>query len=310
MSEIKKSMSSLIGDTPLIELERLSRFKCLKNNIAAKVEFFNPNGSVKDRAALYMLDAAEDAGKLVPGGTVVEPSSGNTGIALAALGAERGYRVIITMPDSMSIERRKLIKAYGAELVLTEGRLGMRGSIDKAEELLKSIPNAYMPKQFDNAANVDAHRKTTGPEIWRDTEGKIDIFVAGVGSGGTLQGIAEYLKSRNNKIKFYAVEPAASPVLGGGRPGAHRIQGIGAGFVPQNLDLKILDGIIAVSDNDAIKTARSIAQLEGLLVGYSSGAAAYAAIELAQKEENVDKLVVTLFPDTGERYLSSEAVEE
>lgn len=301
---VNKNISCLIGNTPLLELERFSRSMGLTNCIAAKIESFNPTGSVKDRAALFMLNAAENEGKLLKGGTVIEPSSGNTGIALAALGAERGYRVIITMPDTMTIERRKLIKAYGAEVVLTEGGLGMRGAIAKAEELVKNIPGAYMPKQFCNAANVDAHRKTTGPEIWRDTDGKIDIFVAGVGSGGTLQGIGECLKTLDKKIMIIAVEPASSPVLSGGHPSAHRIQGIGAGFVPQNLDLDILDGIIAVSDEDAMRTSYAIARTEGLLVGYSSGAAAYAATLLASKKENFGKRIVTLLPDTGERYLS------
>ncbi len=306
MREIKKSMSELIGNTPLAELIRLSRYKGLSGNITAKLELFNPNGSVKDRAALFMINAAEREGKIAAGGTIVEPSSGNTGIALAALGRERGYRVIITMPDTMSEERRRLIKAYGAQLVLTDGGLGMTGAISKAQELAESISGAYMPEQFLNPANVAAHRETTGPEIWRDTEGKIDIFVAGVGSGGTLQGVGEYLKSRNRRIELFAVEPSASPVLAKGVPGTHRIQGIGAGFVPKNLDLELLDGIIAVSDEDAIGTADEIAKLEGLLVGYSSGAAAYAAIQLASKKENAGKRIVTLFPDTGERYLSNQ----
>lgn len=302
---IYTSITDLIGGTPLLELKNYEAANKLEAKIVAKLEYFNPAGSVKDRIAKAMLDDAEAKGVLKPGAVIIEPTSGNTGIGLAAVAAARGYRIILTMPETMSVERRNLLKAYGAELVLTDGAQGMKGAIAKAQELAEQTPNSFIPSQFTNQANPAAHKATTGPEIWRDTEGKVDIFVAGVGTGGTVTGVGEYLKEQNPNVKVVAVEPASSPVLSKGVAGAHKIQGIGAGFVPDTLNTKVYDEIIAVENDDAFKTGRAIARSEGVLVGISSGAAVYAATVLAQRPENKDKVIVALLPDTGDRYLST-----
>ena len=308
--KIYKSMEELIGKTPIVELRNIEQQENLAARLLVKLEKTNPAGSVKDRVAKAMLDDAEAKGKLTKGGVIIEPTSGNTGIGLAAIGAARGYRVIIVMPDSMSIERRQLMTAYGAELVLTEGKLGMKGAVDKAEELKAQIPGSIIAGQFENPANPAAHRTYTGPEIWEDTDGKVDIFVAGVGTGGTVSGIGEYLKSRNKDIRIVAVEPSTSPLLSTGKAGPHRIQGIGANFVPENFNRDVVDEIITVTDEDAFKAGREIARKEGLLVGISSGATLHAAVELAKRRENYGKTIVALLPDTGERYLSSAMFKE
>ena len=305
MSNIYTSADQLIGRTPLLELTHIENNLGLKAKILAKLEYFNPAGSVKDRIAKAMIDDAEKSRKLTPDSVIIEPTSGNTGIGLAAVAATRGYRIIIVMPETMSVERRQLMKAYGAELVLTEGAKGMKGAIAKAEELAKEIPHSFIPSQFTNPANPKAHVETTGPEIWEDTDGKVDIFVAGVGTGGTITGVGEYLKSKNPNIKIVAVEPESSAVLSTGVAGAHKIQGIGAGFVPDVLNTKIYDEIITVSNENAFETGRLIGRSEGVLVGISSGAAAWAAIELANRSENEGKNIVVLLPDTGDRYLST-----
>lgn len=305
MSNIYKSASELIGKTPLLELTNIEKELGLKARILAKLEYFNPAGSVKDRVALAMIDEAEKSGKLVPGSVIIEPTSGNTGIGLAAVAAARGYRIIIVMPETMSIERRQLMKAYGAELVLSEGAAGMTGAIAKADELAAEIPNSFIPGQFVNPANPKAHFETTGPEIFEDTDGEVDIFVAGVGTGGTVTGVGKYLKSKKADVKVVAVEPASSPVLSEGRAGAHKIQGIGAGFVPEVLDTSVYDEVIPVENEDAFKAGRLIGKKEGVLVGISSGAALHAAVELAKRAENEGKTIVALLPDTGDRYLST-----
>ena len=305
MSKIYTSADQLIGRTPLLELVHIEKEESLEAKVLAKLEYFNPAGSVKDRIAKAMIDDAEAKGLLKPGSVIIEPTSGNTGIGLAAVAASRGYRIIIVMPETMSVERRQLMKAYGAELVLTEGAKGMKGAIAKADELAKELPNSFIPGQFVNPANPAVHKATTGPEIWEDTDGKVDIFVAGVGTGGTVTGTGEYLKSRNPNVKVVAVEPASSPVLSQGHAGAHKIQGIGAGFVPDVLDTKIYDEIITVENDDAFATGRLIGKHEGVLVGISSGAAVWAAIELAKRPENKGKTIVALLPDTGDRYLST-----
>lgn len=305
MARIFKSLPELIGKTPLLELTNYEKKHGLKATVLAKLEYFNPAGSVKDRIARAMIDEAEKAGILKPGATIIEPTSGNTGIGLASVASARGYRTILTMPETMSIERRNLLRAYGAELVLTEGAKGMKGAIAKAEELAKEIPDSFIPGQFVNPANPAVHKATTGPEIWEDTDGKVDIFVAGIGTGGTITGTGEYLKSKNPHIKVVAVEPEASPVLSKGVAGPHPLQGIGAGFVPEVLDTKVYDEIITVSGTDAFETGRELARGEGVLVGISSGAAAWAALQLAQRSENAGKTIVVLLPDTGERYLST-----
>ena len=305
MAKIYTSADQLIGRTPLLELTHIENNLGLKAKILAKLEYFNPAGSVKDRIAKAMIDDAERSGKLTPDSVIIEPTSGNTGIGLAAVAAARGYRIIIVMPETMSVERRQLMKAYGAELVLTEGAKGMKGAIAKAEELAKEIPHSFIPSQFTNPANPKAHILTTGPEIWEDTDGNVDIFVAGVGTGGTITGVGEYLKSKNPDVKIVAVEPASSAVLSTGVAGAHKIQGIGAGCVPDVLNTKIYDEIITVSNEDAFETGRLIGKSEGVLVGISSGAATYAAIELANRSENEGKNIVVLLPDTGDRYLST-----
>ena len=305
MSKIYTSADQLIGKTPLLELTHIEKELGLKATILAKLEYFNPAGSVKDRIAKAMIDDAEASGALKPGSVIIEPTSGNTGIGLAAVAAARGYRIIIVMPETMSVERRQLMKAYGAELVLTEGAKGMKGAIAKADELAAEIPNSFIPGQFVNPANPKAHRETTGPEIYEDTEGKVDIFVAGVGTGGTVTGVGEYLKSKKTDVKVVAVEPKDSPVLSEGKAGAHKIQGIGAGFVPDVLNTSIYDEIIPVSNDDAFTTGKLIGKSEGVLVGISSGAALYAAIELAKRPENEGKTIVALLPDTGDRYLST-----
>jgi cysteine synthase A len=305
MLEIKKSFTGLIGNTPLLELENIGKRNNLSAKIIAKLEYFNPAGSVKDRIAKAMIEDAEEKGLLKKGSVIIEPTSGNTGIALAAIAASKGYRIILTMPDTMSVERRNLLKAYGAELVLTEGALGMKGAIAKAKELAKTIPGSFIPGQFDNPANPAVHKATTGPEIWHGTGGNIDIFIAGVGTGGTVTGAGQYLKSQNPGIKVIAVEPADSPVLSEGRSGSHKIQGIGAGFVPSVLDTSVYDEVIRVENEDAFKTGKEIAYSEGILVGISSGAAAWAAIEVARRPENAGKTIVVILPDTGERYLST-----
>ena len=305
MSNIYTSADQLIGNTPLLELTHIEQAENLQAKILAKLEYFNPAGSVKDRIAKAMIDDAEAAGKLKPGSVIIEPTSGNTGIGLASVAAARGYRIIIVMPETMSVERRQLMKAYGAELVLTDGAKGMKGAIAKADELAKEIPNSFVPGQFVNPANPEAHRRTTGPEIWQDTDGKVDIFVAGVGTGGTVTGTGSYLKTQNPAVKVVAVEPASSPVLSKGTAGAHKIQGIGAGFVPDVLDTKVYDEIIPVTNEDAFATGKLVGHKEGVLVGISSGAAVWAAIELAKRPENKGKNIVVLLPDTGDRYLST-----
>ncbi len=305
MSKIYTSADQLIGRTPLMELTHLEKKENLSARILAKLEYFNPAGSVKDRIAKAMIDDAEAKGVLKPGSVIIEPTSGNTGIGLASVAAARGYRIIIVMPETMSVERRQLMKAYGAELVLTEGAKGMKGAIAKAEELSHEIPNSFVPGQFVNAANPKAHFETTGPEIYEDTDGKVDIFVAGVGTGGTITGVGQYLKSKLPNVKVVAVEPATSAVLSTGLAGAHKIQGIGAGFVPEVLDTKVYDEIIPVSNEDAFATGRMIGRSEGVLVGISSGAAVWAAIQLAKRPENAGKNIVVLLPDTGDRYLST-----
>ena len=305
MSKIYTSADQLIGKTPLLELVHIEKELGLEAKILAKLEYFNPAGSVKDRVAKSMIDDAEASGKLKPGSVIIEPTSGNTGIGLASVAAARGYRIIIVMPETMSVERRQLMKAYGAELVLSEGAKGMKGAIAKAEELAKEIPNSFIPGQFVNPANPAVHRATTGPEIWEDTDGKVDIFVAGVGTGGTVTGVGEYLKSQNPDVKVVAVEPATSPVLSKGTSGAHKIQGIGAGFVPAVLNTGVYDEIIPVENEAAFATGKKIGKSEGILVGISSGAAVSAAIELAKRPENKGKTIVALLPDTGDRYLST-----
>ena len=305
MSKIYTSADQLIGKTPLLELTHIEKKFGLKARILAKLEYFNPAGSVKDRVARAMIDDAEATGKLKPGSVIIEPTSGNTGIGLASVAAARGYRIIIVMPETMSVERRQLMKAYGAELVLTDGAKGMKGAIAKADELAKEIPNSFVPGQFVNPANPDAHKRTTGPEIWEDTDGKVDIFVAGVGTGGTVTGVGEYLKSQNPAVKVVAVEPATSPVLSKGVAGAHKIQGIGAGFVPDVLNTKVYDEVIPVANEDAFAAGKLVGHREGVLVGISSGAAVWAAIELAKRPENKGKTIVALLPDTGDRYLST-----
>ena len=305
MSNIYTSADQLIGKTPLLELVHIEKAEGLGAKVLAKLEYFNPAGSVKDRIAKAMIDDAEAKGLLKPGSVIIEPTSGNTGIGLASVAAARGYRIIIVMPETMSVERRQLMKAYGAELVLSEGAKGMKGAIAKADELAKEIPGSFIPGQFVNPANPAIHKATTGPEIWQDTDGKVDIFVAGVGTGGTITGTGEYLKSQNPNVKVVAVEPASSPVLSKGTAGAHKIQGIGAGFVPDVLDSKVYDEVIAVENDDAFATGKLIGRSEGVLVGISSGAAVWAAIELAKRPENKGKTIVALLPDTGDRYLST-----
>ena len=298
-------ITDLIGGTPLLKLNNYSKLKELDATVYGKLEYFNPAGSVKDRIAKAMIDDAEAKGVLKPDSVIIEPTSGNTGIGLAAVAASRGYKIILTMPETMSVERRNLLKAYGAELVLTDGAKGMKGAIAKAQELAAETPNSFIPSQFTNSANPTAHRNTTGPEIWEDTDGKVDIFVAGVGTGGTVSGVGEYLKSKNPNVKVVAVEPPGSPELSTGTPGPHKIQGIGAGFVPDTLDTEVYDEIITVENEDAFETGRTLARKEGLLVGISSGAAVWAATELAKRPENKGKVIVALLPDTGERYLST-----
>ena len=305
MSKIYTSADQLIGKTPLLELSHIEKAEELKAKVLVKLEYFNPAGSVKDRIAKAMIDNAEATGALKLGSVIIEPTSGNTGIGLASVAAARGYRIIIVMPDTMSVERRQLMKAYGAELVLSEGAKGMKGAIAKADELAKEIPNSFIPGQFVNPANPKAHFETTGPEIWEDTDGAVDVFVAGVGTGGTLTGVGQYLKSKKPGVKVVAVEPKDSPVLSEGHAGSHKIQGIGAGFVPDVLDTKIYDEIIPVTNEDAFATGKRIGHAEGVLVGISSGAAVWAAIELAKRPENAGKTIVTLLPDTGDRYLST-----
>lgn len=302
---VYRKITDLIGGTPLLELTNYEKSNELNAKIYAKLEYFNPAGSVKDRIAKAMLDDAEEKGLLKPGAVIIEPTSGNTGIGLASVAASRGYKVILTMPETMSVERRNLLKAYGAELVLTEGAKGMPGAIAKAKELAEQTPNSYIPSQFTNPANPAVHLKTTGPEIWADTDGKVDIFVAGVGTGGTLSGVGAYLKSQNPNVKVVAVEPASSPVLSGGKAGPHKIQGIGAGFVPDTLNTDVYDEILPVQNEDAFATGRALARSEGVLVGISSGAAVFAAAQLAKRPENAGKVIVALLPDTGERYLST-----
>ena len=308
--KIYQSLTDLVGKTPLLELTNYEKKNGLEATILAKLEYFNPAGSVKDRIAKAMIEEAEASGKLKPGATLIEPTSGNTGIGLAAIAAAKGYKIISTMPETMSVERRNLMKAYGAELVLTEGAKGMKGAIAKAEELAQTIPGAYIPGQFVNPANPQAHRSTTGPEIWEDTDGQVDIFVAGVGTGGTITGVGEYLKGKNPGVKIVAVEPSASPVLSQGVAGAHKIQGIGAGFVPDTLNTGVYDEIIPVENEAAFEAGRAIARAEGILVGISSGAALWAATELAKRPENKGKTIVVLLPDTGDRYLSTPLFSE
>lgn len=306
MAKIYESVTELIGGTPLLNVKNFTKERGAENaKILAKLEYFNPAGSVKDRIAAAMIEDAEKSGKLKPGSVIIEPTSGNTGIGLASIAAAKGYRIILTMPETMSVERRNLLKAYGAEVVLTEGAKGMKGAIAKAEELAKENKDAYIPSQFENPANPEAHRNTTGPEIWEDTDGNVDIFVAGIGTGGTITGIGEYLKSKNPNVKVVAVEPATSPVLSKGTAGPHKIQGIGAGFVPATLNTKVYDEIIAIENEDAFETGRAFAKAEGVLVGISSGAALHAAEILAKRPENKGKTIVALLPDTGDRYLST-----
>ncbi|MBQ8526764.1 MAG: cysteine synthase A [Clostridia bacterium] len=308
--KIYESITDLVGGTPLLELKNYEKNKELSATILAKLEYFNPAGSVKDRIAKAMIDDAEAKGLLKPDSVIIEPTSGNTGIGLAAIAAARGYKIILTMPETMSVERRNLLKAYGAELVLTEGANGMKGAIAKAQELAEETPNSFIPSQFTNEANPTAHRNTTGPEIWADTDGKVDIFVAGVGTGGTVTGVGEYLKSQNPNVKIVAVEPAGSPVLSKGTAGPHKIQGIGAGFVPDTLNTQIYDEILTIENEDAFEAGRILAKKEGLLVGISSGAAISAATELARRPENKGKIIVALLPDTGDRYLSTPMFSE
>ena len=310
MSDIKRSFAELIGNTPLYAADKMSQKLGAKAEILAKLEYFNPAGSVKDRIANAMIDQAEASGALRPGATIIEPTSGNTGIGLAAVAAARGYRIILTMPETMSVERRNMLKAYGAELVLTEGSKGMTGAIAKADELAKETPNSFIPGQFVNPANPAAHRATTGPEIWEQTGGKVDIFVAGIGTGGTITGVGSYLKEKNPNVQIIAVEPDESPVLTEGRGGPHKIQGIGAGFVPDVLDTKIYDEVIRVKSDDAFVTARAFTHSEGLFIGISSGAALHAAVELSKRPENEGKTIVALLPDTGDRYLSTPLVSD
>ena len=305
MSNIYTSADQLIGHTPLLELTHIEKKYDLEAKVLAKLEYFNPAGSVKDRVAKAMIDDAEAKGEFKPGSVIIEPTSGNTGIGLASVAAARGYRIIIVMPETMSVERRQLMKAYGAELVLSDGAKGMKGAIAKADELAKEIPNSFIPGQFVNPANPKAHYETTGPEIWQDTDGQVDYFVAGVGTGGTVTGVGEYLKEQNPNVKVVAVEPATSPVLSEGHAGAHKIQGIGAGFVPDVLDTKVYDEIIAVANEDAFEVGKQVGRAEGVLVGISSGAALWAGIELAKRPENKGKTIVVLLPDTGDRYLST-----
>ena len=305
MSKIYSSADQLIGHTPLLELSHIEKENNLQAKIVAKLEYFNPAGSVKDRIAKAMIDDAEASGKLKPGSVIIEPTSGNTGIGLASVAAARGYRIIIVMPETMSVERRQLIKAYGAEIVLTEGAKGMKGAIARATELSQEIPNSFIPGQFVNPANPAAHKATTGPEIWEDTDGKVDIFVAGVGTGGTVTGVGEFLKSKNPNVKVVAVEPESSPVLSKGTAGPHKIQGIGAGFVPDTLNTSVYDEVLPVKNEDAFAAGKAIAKAEGILVGISSGAALHAAIELAKRPENKGKTIVALLPDSGDRYLST-----
>lgn len=303
--KVYETITDLIGGTPLLHLKKFEEERGAVARIYGKLEYFNPAGSVKDRIARAMLDAAEQAGLIKEGATIIEPTSGNTGVGLAAAAAARGYKAILTMPDTMSVERRNLLKAYGAELVLTEGAKGMKGAIAKAEEIAANTPNSFIPSQFTNEANPAAHVATTGPEVWEDTDGKVDIFVAGVGTGGTISGVGKYLKSQNPDVKVVAVEPAGSPVLSGGNPGPHGLMGIGAGFVPDTLDTGVYDEIIKVENNEAYEAGRALARSEGVLVGITSGAAAFAAAELAGRSENAGKIIVALLPDTGERYLST-----
>lgn len=305
MSKVVKSITELIGNTPMLELTGIEESHSLEASVIAKLEYFNPCGSVKDRVAKNMIENAEKNGDLKPGSVIIEPTSGNTGIGLASVGVSKGYRVIITMPETMSAERRNLMKAYGAELVLTEGSKGMNGAIAKAEELAKEIPGAFIPGQFSNPSNPQAHFETTGPEIWEQTGGNVDILVSGVGTGGTISGVGKFLKSKNPNIKIIAVEPESSPVLSGGKPGPHGIQGIGAGFIPETLNTEIYDEIVTVADSDAYQNGRELAKTEGLLVGISSGAAVWAAVQAAKREENKGKTIVAVLPDTGERYLST-----
>ncbi|MBQ2115178.1 MAG: cysteine synthase A [Lachnospiraceae bacterium] len=305
MSNVYKGTWDVIGKTPLIEVENIEKAHDLKARVLVKVEYFNPAGSVKDRAAKYMIDDAEKSGKLKEGSVIIEPTSGNTGIGLAAIAASRGYKTILTMPETMSVERRNILKAYGAEIVLTEGSKGMKGAIEKANELAAQIENSFIPGQFDNQANAQAHYETTGPEIWEDTDGEVDIFVAGVGTGGTVTGTGRFLKEKNPNVKVVAVEPDASPVLSEGKAGAHKIQGIGAGFVPSVLDTKIYDEVIRVVNEDAFKTSKELTRKEGILTGISSGAALWAALELAKRPENEGKTIVALLPDSGDRYYST-----
>ena len=302
---VYKAISDLIGNTPLVELTHIEEQENLEANIVVKVEFFNPAGSVKDRIAKKMIEDAEKAGKIKPGATLIEPTSGNTGIGIASVAAAKGYKAIMTMPETMSVERRNLLKAYGAKVVLTDGKAGMKGAIAKAQELAENTPNSFIPSQFENPSNPQAHYETTGPEIWKDTEGKVDIFVAGVGTGGTVSGTGKYLKEQNPDVKVVAVEPKSSPVLSEGHAGPHGIQGIGAGFVPDTLNTDIYDEVFPVTNEQAYETGRLIAHKEGMLVGISSGAATYAAIQLAKRPENKGKTIVVLLPDTGERYLST-----
>ena len=310
MSKIYKGTQELVGNTPLVEVVNIEKAEELKATVLVKLEYFNPAGSVKDRIAKAMIEDAEEKGLLKAGSVIIEPTSGNTGIGLAAAAAAKGYRIILTMPETMSVERRNILKAYGAELVLTEGAKGMKGAIAKAEELAGEIEGSFIPGQFVNPANPAAHRAGTGPEIWRDTDGKVDIFVAGVGTGGTLTGVGEYLKEQNPDVKVYAVEPDDSPVLSEGRAGGHKIQGIGAGFVPEVLNTKVYDGIVRVTNADAFAGAKLLAKKEGILVGISSGAALHAAIELAKKPENVGKVIVAILPDSGDRYYSTPLFKE
>ena len=305
MSKIYNGALELVGNTPLVEVKNIEEELGLEARILVKLEYFNPAGSVKDRIAKAMIEDAEEKGLLKEGSVIIEPTSGNTGIGLASIAAVKGYRIILTMPETMSVERRNILKAYGAEIVLTEGAKGMKGAIEKADELAKEIPGSYIPGQFVNPANPEVHRKTTGPEIWKDTDGEVDLFIAGVGTGGTLTGVGEYLKSQNPDVKIVALEPASSPVLSTGKGGPHKIQGIGAGFVPKTYNASVVDEIIQVQNDDAIRTSRELAKQEGLLVGISSGAAVYAATELAKRPENAGKMIVALLPDTGERYLST-----